>query len=72
LRDSQKRSSSIAMRDEGLRLASNKKIFYGHPESLGNEKIKLQECAVISVNFFVRTAGALAYMSAKIAEYFPI
>jgi hypothetical protein len=42
-----------------MRLASRENIFYGHPESFGNKNIKLQECTVIAIDFFVREARAL-------------
>jgi hypothetical protein len=46
------RSFSIITRDEGFKLASKENVFYGHPVSLANENIKIQERAVIAINLF--------------------
>jgi hypothetical protein len=43
---------SIVTRDEGLNWLVEKTFFYEHPESSRYEKNKLQECAIIAVNFF--------------------
>jgi hypothetical protein len=44
-------SSSIVARDEDLNLASTENIFYEHPESTFSKNIKLQEYAVMAINF---------------------
>jgi hypothetical protein len=42
-----------------LRLASKENIFYGYPESFGNEKNKLQECSGIAIIFFLLMAASV-------------
>jgi hypothetical protein len=41
----------LSMRDERLKLASRGIFFYEHHESIRSGNIKLQNCAVIAINF---------------------
>ena len=64
------RSSSIVTGDEGFKVGYPKNVFYKHPESSRYENNKLQDYAVIAINFSrARSSGATPHrMAARVGD----